>query len=1008
MTVKIVVGPSIEKGLRNDRLSFAIDNDSFPALINAYQWRGRVKRKRGTSLLCRLQRFFNSLSTSYSPAANSTIPIAADGSGNLLTGFVLQTNGNIIPGSVVITGPGAVVYTDPAMDGILSPSGTINYSTGAIVLAALAGVASAQFLYYPDLPVMGLEKFVLDSNHYADTIAFDTKYSYNIPRTLPHNPWDVSFYKNPVASASLPGYAAKTDLTPTTWNGEDYQQFWTVSYQGALWATNGMTVPFISNRISMQFAPASTITYVSNTATTLTVNITNTPLVIGDFVFVNEWGHATPASANSLNWQTGYVTAAAPNTPAPANKTITITFPFANIAIVGAYTPGIIQYLTNRSDTTKDVLRWYDGDPTNGSATNPVLNGPNGWVNFSPPLSQNAFSIGDAPAAIYYLVGAKIIFNYKDYLLFLGAVVQTSTGAPIYLADTVVFSQIGNPYYTASFQGDPRFPTSIISVLVPVNHTAFPAAYFEDSIGFGGSVTAGLDEQILTAGTNEDAIIIGLNTNQTRLMFTGNEIVPFEFFLISSELGSSSTFSVINMDRGVITRGSRGYIITGQTECVRIDNQIPDQVFESTLTNNGSERITAARDFLSEWVYFTYLNNSEEAEKYFFPNQTLFYNYRDNSWAIFNETYTHYGIFNKETGFTWATVGTIYETWNAWNDPWKAGASTLLQPQTIAGNQQGFVLVREEENTNEATSLYIRSFSSSTVTSADHSLDEGDFIVISGAIGTISTEVNNKIFSVSQVNRNTFVLNPTIGTGTYSGGGLITRLYVPFIQTKQFPIAWEDARKTRLGSQRYLFSTTDSAQIQLLIYLSQNDSSPYNTGALVPALNTTNSSLIYSTTLYTCPESTNLGLTPANTNLMTPTAAQQSQLWHRKNTSLIGDTVQIGFTISKDQMRALKPDIPVAITDITQANPAVITTTANFPADTLVLITGVQGMVELNGNRYTVTSSTATETTINVDTTGYNAYTENGTLASLGMDNQIAEVELCSFILEASPSSMLV
>ena len=35
--------------------------------------------------------------------------------------------------------------------------------------------------------------------------------------------------------------------------------------------------------------------------------------------------------------------------------------------------------------------------------------------------------------------------------------------------------------------------------------------------------------------------------------------------------------------------------------------------------------------------------------------------------------------------------------------------------------------------------------------------------------------------------------------------------------------------------------------------------------------------------------------------------SQQEQIWHRMNTSLIGDTVQIGFTMSDDQMRAFIP-----------------------------------------------------------------------------------------------------
>jgi hypothetical protein len=82
-----------------------------------------------------------------------------------------------------------------------------------------------------------------------------------------------------------------------------------------------------------------------------------------------------------------------------------------------------------------------------------------------------------------------------------------------------------------------------------------------------------------------------------------------------------------------------------------------------------------------------------------------------------------------------------------------------------------------------------------------------------------------------------------------------------------------------------------------------NDESPYNFGPIVPSDDVTNNSLIYSTIVYTCPESTNLGLTPANINLQMVTGSQQQQIWHRMNTSLIGDTVQIGFTLSDAQMR---------------------------------------------------------------------------------------------------------
>ena len=900
---KIVVGP-FNRGLRNDITPFNIDNDAFPVLINAYQWRGRVKRKRGTSLLGRLKRFFNSANPSYGSTTSFNL---VAGEGNILTAFGLQTNGNIVPGSVTLTdSTTGNTYTDNSLGvliGVPGGTGTINYATGAITIAGGGAdvINAVSFNYYPDLPVMGLEDFISTSSQFPGTLGFDTKYSYNITTAFPYNIYDVSFYKNPI-SGTYPGYIEKTNITPTSWNGQDYQQFWTVNYQGALWATNGINVPFNIANIGMQYKPITgVIIDAAGPPALATLTIVAHGLVQGDFVFINEVGGIT-----GINFQTGYVVSANPQ----AANTVQVKFP--NATLGGAYTSGgIAQYLTNRSDITKDGIRWYDGDPTNGSATTPTLNGRLGWVNFAPPLSIADFSISDLPADQYYLVGARLIVPFKDRLLFLGPVVQTSTAnSQVYLQDTIIYSQNGTAYYTTSFTAPtinyplvPTTPPGYVPILVPVDQTATPSAYFEDLSGFGGFIQAGIDQEIITASTNEDVLIVGFTNAQTKLVYSGNDIIPFNFYLINSELGSGSIFSAINMDRGVITRGSRGYIITGQTETRRVDLEIPDEVFQSRLPDNGTERVCAQRDFINEWIYFTYPVNQIN---YKFPTQTLQYNYRDNSWGIFRESYTTYGAFRKQTGFTWATVGTVYPTWSVWNAPWNAGTSTLLQPEVIGGNQQGFVMVRDD-GTGEGNSLYIRDIAAGVITSPDHCLNTGDYIIISGALGTVSTDVNGKIFSVRVLTTNTFALNPPIpGSTTYLGGGLIKRMYVPFIQTKQFPVAWEMARKTRLGIQQYLFTTTNDAQITLLIYLSQDPDDPYNDGPVIPSLNSTNNSLVYSTVLYTCPESTNLGLTPANTNLQMVTAEQQSQVWHRMNTSLIGDTVQIGFTMNDEQMRDIE------------------------------------------------------------------------------------------------------
>lgn len=978
MGEKIVIGP-VNHGLRTDRTAFNIDDDSFPMLINAYQWRGRIKRKRGTQFLCRLQRFFNSASVSY--YTGGAVQTDANGRFNLLTGFGLESTGQIIPGSVTFTVNG-IVYTDPTEDGLLTPSAggtnTINYGSSIITLPAQPNqaITLASFLYYPGLPVMGLEDLVLQGNQFPNVMGFDTKYSYFITSTEPYSSYDVSFYKNPATGPA--GYVPKATPTPVRWNGQDYQQFWTTNYQGAIWATNGIPVGFSPTNIGMQFGTIGTVTVTS--PTTALITIAGHPLIIGDWVWINEVLVTT-----GINFQTGFVTNTVPGV------SITVTFPNATLTTNG--TGGIAQYLTNNSDSTKDCIRFYDGDPTDGTITTPVLNGHLGWVNFCPPLAQFNYSVAELPLRQYYLVGGRMIFPFQDRLLVFGPVVQGNSGAAIYLQDTVIFSENGTPYYTASYTNNPFplvdnpiQPTNVLfPLLVPVNQTSNPPAWFEDQTGFGGYRSAGVDQAINTVFPHRDMLICGFDNMQTRLVYKDNDIQPFDFHVINSELGSSSPFSGIVMDSAVLTRGSRGFVMTNENSGNRFDLAIPDSSFEINLLNNGTERICSQRDFINEWIYFTYPSDETNFK---FPNQTLLFNYRDNSWAQFNECYTTYGSIRKKTGDTWATIGEIYETWSEWNDPWNAGVTELLQPQVIGGNQQGFVLVKGV-GTGEGESLYIENISfpatitgavqvlttvtltanntfivgqSITVTgvvgstqlngntfvisavtpttiqfsyggpftayvsggiatplepvySPNHTLNDGDYIIIKGAIGTISGAVNNKIFSVApSVTTNGFSLNPSVSVGTYFGGATITRMYVPQIQTKQFPTAWNIMRKTRLGPQMYLLTRTDKAQVTLLIFISQDSSNAYNSGNIVPApVGVDNSGLIYSSILYTCPESTNLGLTPANTNLQmlafpgstagTGGSSTSQQLWHRINTSLIGDTVQIGITMNDVQMR---------------------------------------------------------------------------------------------------------
>ncbi len=678
---------------------------------------------------------------------------------------------------------------------------------------------------------------------------------------------------------------------------------------------------------------------------------------------------------NTINGVSGVVTAIVN----AATGTYQVTF--TDDQTVGG--TGIAQMMTN-SLPSQDGIKWYDGDPTNSDGI-PSITGL-GWVNFAPPLTQFTININDQQAALYYLVGALMIVPFKDRIVFFGPQIQTSTALPIQkpLQDTVIWSWNGTPYYS-----DP-VPTNVNST-----ETFDVSAYYVDQAGHGGYLSAGISKPIVTAIPNEDVILTGFGGTgkKTRFVYTGNDLQPFLFYLINSELPSNSTFSSIIMDRGGIEIGQYGITLTTQQSCQRIDLDIPDEVFKIQALNNGQDRVNAVRDFYREWIYFSYptKDGKESNGSWKYPSNSFMYNYRDNTWAILRENFTHHGSYRKSSHYTGKTLP--FKTWATWREPWGAGSSVALFPNVIAGNPQGFVLVKDE-NTGEAPSGYISNIITDAggsgytqIVSVNHcvnngnqgaggngdylnfggsialvtkTIDANNFLIdipfpstatiigatkatkavitlkwvpaqtppainsyfvgqqisISGVVGMI--ELNGNTYTVLAVTSTTVTLNvDSTGFTTYISGGTTTlvdyiglgtyaRLCQPLIQTKQFPVYWEQGRKVRLGVQKYLLNKTARSQITVNINLSQDPLTAYNEDPEVPSNNVTNSSLIYSRVVYTCPESTNLGLTAANVNLQMPTASRQDQIWHRMNTSLIGDSFQISLTLSDAQMRNLE------------------------------------------------------------------------------------------------------
>lgn len=956
MAEQIYIG-NFSKGQKADREPFEIDNDAFPIMFNFYSWRGRAKKKRGTRALARLQRQMT--------AALGNTGGAGNGTGTLSTFLGLEASSSIAPGFKFTVG--AVTFGDTTPpSGILTGggvTGTFNYVTGAYSFtgAPAATPATILFGYYPGLPVMGLRDLVPNSitTIYPLLIAFDTKYSYQLDPINNLFFYGVNYYK--------------TTNTAFVWSGSDFQQFWTANYQSALWATN--------NKPGFHFKPITAIADVN--PTTVTITIVAHGLVINDHLWINEVvgtiAAGNPSSSN-INTQTGRVTGIVDVNNVTVtfdgtNGTSLATFPAASAGI-----GGIAQYLTN-SIAGQDGIKWYDGDPT-GTTGLPTGTG-TGWVNFSPPLTAFTVGINDQTPALYYLVGALAIVPFKDRLLFFGPQIQSSTGTVIQqpIQDTVIFSWNGTPYYTA------LVPTSAFS-----SETFDPTAYYVDQTGKGGYQSAGISKPIVTVMPNEDVLLVGFGGTgkKTRLVYTSNDIQPFNFYLINSEMPSGCTFSGIAMDRGGIEIGPYGTTITTQQDCQRIDLDIPDSVFEIQAANNGLKRVNAVRDFYREWMFFAYPQGSGLSNTGgVFPTRSFMFNYRDNTWSVIKENFTAHGTFRRTKKITWSSLILPF-TWNGWRETWASGSDTELFPTVVGGTPQGFVL-EKTDTTTEAPSGYIQALADdgngfTQITSINHSVElnafdlGGDYLSFDGpSIGAVTriidadnfvidipfpsvaniTNVSNAVRAVITLQwpapanppainsyfigqRVTIagVLGTTTVNGTwtvlavtptsitvnadtsldaaYAGGGTttlvgyiglatFTRLEVPFLQTKEFAFYWDQGKQLRLGPQKYLLDTTDNDQVTLNIYLSQNTTPGdfWNYGPVVPSANVQNSALIYSQVLYTCPESTNLGLTAANVNLQMPTAISQNQIWHRVNTSLIGDGVQLGITLSDLQMRNL-------------------------------------------------------------------------------------------------------
>lgn len=246
------------------------------------------------------------------------------------------------------------------------------------------------------------------------------------------------------------------------------------------------------------------------------------------------------------------------------------------------------------------------------------------------------------------------------------------------------------------------------------------------------------------------------------------------------------------------------------------------------------------------------------------------------------------------------------------------------------------------------------------VTIAGHGYSNGDEVYISNIVGM--TELNGRWFKVNNVATNTFELQDMSGSNfdssaltAYASGGTAEKVYeieTPYL-TADLP-------------------TIQYVQSADVITLTHNNYAPRE----LSRLGDTNWTL---TEISFVPE------IAAPENITTAGGGSGS---------VVSRWVVTAINLETGEESLVGTGSVVSITNITQANPVVVTSNGHgYENGDVVTITGVVGMTELNENRYIVSGQTTNTFELkdlagnDIDSTGFSAYSSGGTATEYGKTN---------------------
>jgi hypothetical protein len=450
-----------------------------------------------------------------------------------------------------------------------------------------------------------------------------------------------------------------------------------------------------------------------------------------------------------------------------------------------------------------DPIRFTNGQP--GST----------WFDFTPQTNAGGGT----------LTRCKAMLPFRGRLVVFNTIEAGSDGGTF--TNRIRWSAIGTP-----------FTQAYGAVIASFNVNAWR----DDIRGQGGFLDMPTSEDITAVGFVRDNVVIYCERSTWQLRYTGRSIAPFQIERVNSELGVESLFSAVQFDTSLVGIGDKGIVECDSYKSERIDVKIPDLTFTFNNANNGVTRVHGIRDFVSRMAYWTYPENTSDGV---FPNKRLAYNYENDSWGIYDDSFTCFGTFQTAGDRTWINTEI---PWIECNFTWIAEPSG--DPVVVAGNQQGFVVVVANQldgfTTNDP-SLSISAITGNTttptvITSYNHNLITGQIIEISGIIsGSPFDNLNGNVFFADVKTADTFALlvyNPVTDqfsspqldppNSGYLGSGVIQIRDNFNVTSKKFNFL-DEGQSIQIGFLDVLMDATGQGAVSLNVYIDYDDDHATNT-----------------------------------------------------------------------------------------------------------------------------------------------------------------------------------